>query len=80
MHSQWARLYRTRAVAVIAMLDPAYDDNPAAAERRVGATLRRAVIHRGSRRSSSRQLASGARSAGRSSRKRASRTHTKQAA
>lgn len=59
IHSQWARLYRTRAVAVIAMLDPEYSDDPQHAERRIGATLRPAVIHRrrgGSR--SSRQLAS----------------------
>ena len=40
MQSQWARLYRTRAVAVIAMLDPAYADSPTAAERRVNAILR----------------------------------------
>ena len=78
MHSQWARLYRTRAVAVIAMLDPAYDDNPAAAERRVRATLRPAVLHRRGRRSASRELVSGAR-ATRAARKRASRTR-KQAA
>lgn len=37
--SQWARLYRARAVAVIAMLDPQYAENPAAAERRVSAVL-----------------------------------------
>jgi hypothetical protein len=46
MTTQWARLYRTRAVSVIAMLDPAYRDDPTAAERRVGATLRPAVVHR----------------------------------
>ena len=46
IHSQWARLYRTRAVSVIAMLDPAYPQSPQAAERRVGATLRPAVAHR----------------------------------
>ena len=44
--SQWARLYRARAVAVIAMLDPRYADSPAAAERRVSAVLRPAVSHR----------------------------------
>lgn len=38
--SQWARLYRARAVAVIAMFDPRYAANPAAAERRVSAVLR----------------------------------------
>lgn len=46
MQTQWARLYRTRAIAVIAMLDPAYDDSPSAAEHLVGASLRPAVLHR----------------------------------
>jgi hypothetical protein len=46
MGSQWAHKYRTRAVSVIAMLDPAYTDDPAAAEQRVGAVLRPAVLHR----------------------------------
>jgi hypothetical protein len=46
MQSQWARLYRVRAVAVIAMLDPQYSDAPPVAERRVGAVLRPAVFHR----------------------------------
>jgi len=44
--SQWARLYRTRAIAVIAMLDPNYAENPSAAERKVSAILRPAVIRR----------------------------------
>jgi len=46
IESQWARLYRTRAVAVIAMLDPAYNDSPSAAERQVSAVLRPTVAHR----------------------------------
>jgi hypothetical protein len=46
MGSQWAHKYRTRAVAVIAMLDPAYGDDPSAAEQRVSAVLRPAVVHR----------------------------------
>jgi hypothetical protein len=46
MGSQWAHKYRTRAISVIAMLDPAYRDDPSAAEQRVGAVLRPAVIHR----------------------------------
>jgi hypothetical protein len=46
IQSQWARLYRARAVSVIAMFDPKYPDNPAVAERRVGATLHPAVAHR----------------------------------
>jgi len=44
--SQWAHKYRTRAIAVIAMLDPAYGDDPSAAEQRVSAVLRPAVLHR----------------------------------
>jgi hypothetical protein len=59
IHSQWARLYRTRAIAVIAMLDPQYADDPAVAEQRVGATLHPAVVHRRKGRAAvSRQLAS----------------------
>lgn len=50
IQSQWARLYRTRAIAVIAMLDPQYADAPDAAERRIAATLRPAVRHRRQRR------------------------------
>jgi hypothetical protein len=46
IQSQWARLYRVRAVSVIAMLDPQYSDGPAVAEHRVGAVLRPAVFHR----------------------------------
>lgn len=46
MGSQWAHKYRTRAISVIAMLDPAYSDDPTAAEKRVGAVLKPAVVHR----------------------------------
>jgi hypothetical protein len=46
MQSQWARLYRVRAVAVIAMLDPQYSIAPPVAERRVGAVLRPAFLRR----------------------------------
>lgn len=46
IQSQWARLYRVRAVSVIAMLDPQYSGAPSAAERQVSATLRPAVVHR----------------------------------
>jgi hypothetical protein len=53
MQSQWAKLYRTRAIAVIAMLDPAYADSPATAEHFVSATLRPAVAHRRRGRSAS---------------------------
>ena len=43
--SKWARLYRIRATAVIAMLDPTYADDPAAAEKRVAVVLHPAVAH-----------------------------------
>jgi hypothetical protein len=46
VQSQWARLYRARATAVIAMLDPRYETNPAGAEHSIGAILRPAVSHR----------------------------------
>jgi hypothetical protein len=63
--SQWARLYRTRAISVIAMLDPRYNENPTMAERRVGATLRPAVVHRrGGRSGDATQLASSSKSSG----------------
>lgn len=47
IQSQWARLYRARAVAVIAMLDPAYADEPSAAERRISAILHPRGLRRG---------------------------------
>ena len=46
MGSQWAHKYRTRAIAVIAMLDPAYEEDPSAAEQRVSAVLRPSAVHR----------------------------------
>ena len=47
VQSQWARLYRARATAVIAMLDPAYSDNPTSAEHSIGAILHPPRVHRG---------------------------------
>lgn len=44
--SQWARLYRNRAIAVIAMLNPHYEDDPVAAEHQVSAVLHPAVARR----------------------------------
>ena len=38
--SQWGRLYRDRATAVIAMFDPHYEANSGGAERKVSAVLR----------------------------------------
>jgi hypothetical protein len=46
IESQWARRYRGRASTVIAMFDPEYSDNPAAAERRVNAVLHPPSRHR----------------------------------
>lgn len=39
VQSQWARLYRARATAVIAMLDPRYERDPQAAEHSMAAIL-----------------------------------------
>jgi GH24 family phage-related lysozyme (muramidase) len=78
IHSQWARLYRTRAVSVIAMLDPEYSEHPTLAERRIGATLRPAVMHR-RRTRVSRQLASSDAHSSRA-RRRSSHTRTKRTA
>ena len=52
MSSQWAHKYRARAIAVIAMLDPTFGDDPSAAEQRVKAVLHPAVAHRRSRHAS----------------------------
>ncbi len=35
IQSDWARRYSSRAIAVIAMFDPSYDEDPGAAERKV---------------------------------------------
>jgi hypothetical protein len=81
MQSQWAKLYRTRAIAVIAMLDPAYSDNPAAAEHLVGASLRPAVAHRHrSRRASLNQVASISGNSGAIGHKKKARAHAKHTA
>ncbi len=70
IQSQWARLYRTRAVAVIAMLDPRYAQDPQMAERRIAATLHPAVAHRhGGPRTSSIRTASASRNRGARARK-----------
>jgi len=66
MQSQWARVYRVRAVSVIAMFDPQYVNGPGTAEQRVGDLLRPAGSHRHSAsRTASRQLASFAGDSGR---------------
>lgn len=81
IQSQWARLYRTRAISVIAMLDPRYNQNPRMAERRVGAVLRPAVIHRRRGRSSgTTELASNHKSLGRHAGKKSGRARSKRKA
>jgi hypothetical protein len=47
IHSDWARRYTSRAVAVIAMFDQDYDKDPAKAERQVRAVIHPPVVHRG---------------------------------
>lgn len=81
IQSQWARLYRVRAISVIAMFDPQYGDDPLVAEKRVSATLHPAVVHRrrGQRRESH-QLATTSGSRRRTLHRRASGTGTKRRA
>jgi hypothetical protein len=45
IESQWAKRYTSRAISVIAMLDPDYVDDPRQAERRVQAILRPPAKH-----------------------------------
>ncbi len=73
--SQWAKHYRMRAIAVIAMLDPAYDDSPTVAEHRVSLTLRPVSARRSrTHRASLSQVASTSHSSRAISHKRKSRT------
>lgn len=85
IQSQWARLYRTRAVSVIAMLDPQYGDDPSVAEQRIAATLHPAVLgrHRHQGRHQSRaslRVATYTRRSGHSSHARRSRLRNKRRA
>jgi hypothetical protein len=50
IQSDWARRYSTRAVAVIAMFDPNYDNNPWEAERKVRAQVHPLYAHHHSKR------------------------------
>lgn len=80
MQSQWARLYRNRAITVIAMLDPRYEDSPVDAEHRVSAVLRPAVAHRHrSHAAATRQVAANARH-GKSGKKHAAHSRAKRRA
>jgi hypothetical protein len=78
IQSQWARLYRARAVSVIAMLDPQYLNGPSVAERRISVKLRPAVVHRRATRSGgSLRVVSYNRHLGRSVSKKTSRVQSK---
>ena len=46
INSQWAKLYSGRAATVIAMLDPAYSDDPSLAQNRVERALRPVAFHK----------------------------------
>jgi hypothetical protein len=46
IQSDWARRYTSRAVAVIAMFDPDYDQDPGKAEHDVSAVLHPPVVHK----------------------------------
>jgi hypothetical protein len=46
IQSDWARRYTSRAVEVIAMFDPEYDENPTQAERQVRAVIHPLIVHR----------------------------------
>jgi hypothetical protein len=52
IQSDWARRYSTRAISVIAMLDPSYDTDPYAAEARVRTEVHPLVLHSHKRRHS----------------------------
>jgi len=81
VQSQWARLYRVRAISVIAMLDPRYNQNPGMAEKRVGAVLRPAIAHRRrGRTQAATQLASNSKSSGSHAGKRTRRARSKRKA
>jgi hypothetical protein len=45
IQSDWARRYTSRAVTVIAMFDPDYDEDPSKAEHEVRAKIRPLVVH-----------------------------------
>jgi len=45
IQSDWARRYTSRAVTVIAMFDPNYDEDPGKAEREVRTKIRPLVVH-----------------------------------
>jgi hypothetical protein len=46
IQSDWARRYSSRAIGVIAMFDPTYDQDPLAAQHRVQVQVHPLVTHR----------------------------------
>jgi hypothetical protein len=70
VQSQWARLYRDRAKAVIAMLDPKYVESPQGAERSIGRVL---PVHRAHHRRAALRQAGYTRRHGAAARRRAAR-------
>jgi hypothetical protein len=77
MQSQWARHYSNRAITVIAMLDPRYEDSPADAEHRVSAVLRPAGAHRHRSRAAATRQVAGNTAHGKAGKKPASRSRAK---
>jgi GH24 family phage-related lysozyme (muramidase) len=74
VQSQWARLYRERAKAVIAMLDPSYAINPSGAEHSVSKVLRPAHTRRAHGTTTLRKASYTTKHHGSAARKRAART------
>jgi hypothetical protein len=61
IQSDWARRYTSRAVGVIAMFDPYYDEDPALAEHQISAVLHPIVVHHAKKPHASSVRASGQR-------------------
>ena len=61
IQSDWARRYTSRAVGVIAMFDPDYDEAPTNAEREVSTVLHPLVVHHSKKPHASSVRASGQR-------------------
>jgi hypothetical protein len=77
MQSQWARLYRARAIAVIAMLDPQYRDDPTSSEARIAAVLRPVAHHHRRSRPALRTASYHGRPAGHTLARRSSASHSR---
>ena len=68
--SDWAKRYTHRAIAVIAMFDPEYDEHPTYAESQVQAQIRPLTRHRGRFQQAKRAVHHSARSSSKGGRKR----------